>query len=375
MAERTEKKNMKRMFCIGLMALLCTGLLAGCSETADPDTVLARVNGEEIVASQVYTTLAGYVEKFGMDVESMRANKESTTYDDLKKAVLNEEVNKALVRQYAAELGLEVSAEKQAEFDKRGDEYMENVEQMIRNDVQKQAEEDSSIDVEAETKKQFEAYIEENNISKENAVAEIMQYETEQMLREHIYKSLDSSDEAVKKYFDGLVAKQQEMAEENPQRFARTQSNGETYYYYPENAVYVKSLMVDEGDRAQLEECDDAQTFELLMQEIGVDDGMKSEPYKTEGYLIVPGGDTVPVIEEAAIALTKPGEFSPVLTDGKRFVKLMLVSRPQPGPVDFESVKDSIRAQMMEEQQTEAWNTAMDERTDAADIEIIDVDY
>lgn len=374
---QNERNRMKKITCAIILTIFAL-LAVGCSAQpaqAKPETVLARVNGEEITASQVYATLAAYADKFGMDLEEMQSNKESTTYDDLKKSVLNEEVTKALVRQYAAELGIQITPEQREEFGNRADEYMRGIEKMLRTDVEEQAKEDSKINVDEETKKQYESYLQKNNFTKESAIAELAQYEIEQQLRQKVYETLDDSDAAVKQYFDELVSKQQQTVQESPERFAKMQSSGETYYYYPENAVYAKSLMVEEKDRAALEALTDEQSFDALLETAGIDDGMKVEPYKSEGYLMLPEGGAIPALEEAAMALQQPGELSPVITNGEKFVRLMLVSRPQPGAVDFESVKEPVRAQMMEQQQTDAWNAALDKRREAANIEILDVAY
>ncbi len=368
---------MKKIICAIVLTIFALSVV-GCSAAsvaAKPETVLARVNGEEITASQVYSTLSAYADKFGMDLGDMQANKDSTTYDDLKKAVLNEEVTKALIRQYAAELGIEITPEQREEFDSRAEEYMRGIEQKLRTDVEKEAAENSSINVDAETKKRYDDYIKANNFTKESAIAELVQYELEQQLRQKVYEPLDDSDAAVKKYFDDLVQKQQQTAQDEPERFVKMQSGGETFYYYPENAVYAKSLMVGEENRAALEALTDEAGFEALLESAGIDNGMKVEPYKTQGYLMLPEGGAIPALEEAAAALKQPGELSPVITNGEKFVRLMLVSRPEPGAVDFESVKESVRAQMLEQLQTEAWNAALDERHDAANIEILDVAY
>lgn len=368
---------MKKITCAVILTIFAL-FIAGCSAQsaqAAPDTVLARVNGEEIKASQVYATLAAYAEKFGMNLSEMQADSGSTTYSDLKKAVLNEEVNKALVRQYAAELGLQLTPEQSEEFGKRADEYMRGIEEMLRSDVEAEAAENPSINVDEETKKRYNEYIQTNNFTKESAVAELEQYEIEQQLRQKVYDPLDDSDAAVKQYFDELVAEQQKTALDEPERFVKMQSNGETYYYYPQNAVYAKSLMVDEKDRGALEALTDEKGFEELLASAGIDNGMRVEPYKSEGYLMLPNGGSIPALEEAAVLLKQPGELSPVITNGEKFVRLMLVSRPQEGAVDFGSVKDIVRAQMMEQQQTDAWNAALDERRQASKIEILDVPY
>ncbi len=365
--------TVKRFIFAAISLTLAAALLTGCSSNIDPDTVVLRVNGEQITAERVYQTLTGYIQKIGINLSELQTSSNKSIYEDLKSAVVDEEVSKALVRQNAEKKGLTISAERKRELEREADDKLNNIRQTIFETVQKKK--DASINVEAETQRLYEEYLAKHNLSKESILEELIQQETERMLRDAVYSDVDTSNEAVQGYFNDLAQKQEVQAQENPKQYLQLQGSDVPYYHYPDNAAYVKILMVEHENLAALEACNDEETMDRLIQEIGVEETMKQEPYRTQGYLVIPDAGIIPVIEDAAAQLETPGEFSPVLANGSRYVKLMLVKRMQPGPVEFEEIKDDLREEYVQDQQDDVWEDTMEDWKEDADIAISNLDF
>lgn len=87
--------------------------------------------------------------------------------------------------------------------------------------------------------------------------------------------------------------------------------------------------------------------FAKLAQESSDDVGSKPAGGDL-GWIV--RGQTVPAFDQAAFALTKPNELSPVVESPFGFHVIQLLERQKPGTVPYEQVKDRIAAMLKQQQ-------------------------
>lgn len=109
--------------------------------------------------------------------------------------------------------------------------------------------------------------------------------------------------------------------------------------------------------------------FDDLMDELGEDPGMQSEPSKTKGYFVCETSSTWDAnFRDAAMALEKVGDVSePVLsTSGVHII--CYHSDVVPGAVELDSVRDALTEQVLSAKQDEAYQAQYDEWYAAANV-------
>jgi parvulin-like peptidyl-prolyl isomerase len=97
--------------------------------------------------------------------------------------------------------------------------------------------------------------------------------------------------------------------------------------------------------------------FEKLIEAYGEDDGMKTEPTKTNGYYVSENSQMWDdAFTTAAMALQKVGDVSqPVLSQsGVHIIKY--IGDVTPGPVPLETIKDVIRDQALEQAKSDLYD-------------------
>ena len=107
------------------------------------------------------------------------------------------------------------------------------------------------------------------------------------------------------------------------------------------------------------------------MAKYGEDSGMKTSPTMDTGYLVcAESTNWVESFKTAAMALENIGDISePVRSDyGVHFIKY--VGDAVEGPVDFESIKEKITAELTKTSQDEAYSQAVIKWVEEADAKI-----
>ena len=97
--------------------------------------------------------------------------------------------------------------------------------------------------------------------------------------------------------------------------------------------------------------------FDKLIEEYGEDDGMKTEPTKTNGYYVSQNSQMWDdEFTSAAMALAKVGDVSgPVLSQsGIHIIKY--IADVTPGAVPLEKVKDEIKAQTLDQAKSDLYD-------------------
>ena len=107
--------------------------------------------------------------------------------------------------------------------------------------------------------------------------------------------------------------------------------------------------------------------FEKLIEQYGEDDGMKTEPTKTNGYYVSATSQMWDdAFTTAAMALAKVGDVSsPVLgQSGVHIIKY--VADVTPGPVPLETIKDVIRDQALDQAKSDLYDQTVNGWVQAA---------
>ena len=207
------------------------------------------------------------------------------------------------------------------------------------------------------------------------------------------------TEEEAKTFYDEQVAEQQPKVEEDSANYA-TYNSSSVAVVRPENSKYVKNLLLQIPSDVQTEirqlrtDGDDAgadvkrdealaeikskadaalarakagEDFDALIEELGEDSGMKSEPAKTEGYLVYKGSGMVQPFEDASLALANPGDISDLVASDYGYHIIQNV-RNAGGVIPFDEIKDDIIKKKLAEAQSAHLTEKLTEWEDAADI-------
>lgn len=119
-----------------------------------------------------------------------------------------------------------------------------------------------------------------------------------------------------------------------------------------------------------LEKAQAGEDFDELIATYGEDDGMKEEPYASQGYPVCEGLTAyVTEFQDAAMALEKVGDISGLVKTSYGYHILQYAQDIPSGPVAYETVEEDLRAQMLSEKQSAAYTAKVDEWVAEADVE------
>lgn len=101
----------------------------------------------------------------------------------------------------------------------------------------------------------------------------------------------------------------------------------------------------------------DASKFDKVFEENNEDPRMNQEPFKTNGYPMSASSTIYESsIKDAAMNLKNVGDVSDIVKGDLGYYILKYQSDVKEGPVDFDSVKDSIKKSILEQKQNDAYN-------------------
>jgi parvulin-like peptidyl-prolyl isomerase len=104
-----------------------------------------------------------------------------------------------------------------------------------------------------------------------------------------------------------------------------------------------------------------APDFDTLIAEYGDDPGMNNEAYRETGYLLCEGLALYETaFQEAAMALENVGDVSELVEGTNGYHILVYAGDIPAGPVDYDSVKEDIHAELLSAKETEAYNAAVE---------------
>ena len=221
-------------------------------------------------------------------------------------------------------------------------------------------------------------------------------------LRDYALKDTAVAEEEIRAEYESRVAADKATYEGNAGAWARAVLNGKTLYYTPSGVRRVKQILVkfraedlaaineakNQGDGQALAEAQekafagiDGQAdevlaaldaegadWEALMAQYNEDPGMTTYP---KGYPVaadMPGFD--PAFVEAAMALEHAGDHTGKVRGTSYGYYIIRYDSDEPeGPADYDSVKESIAAELLASKTEEAYNAAVETWISEAGIE------
>lgn len=380
----------------GLMALLAavmTVVFAGCNMVSvnpekDAAQVVAVVDGTEIPKSEFYDMLDSVLSMYGMSRTDIN---DSETRDEFLGNILDEVVNQEALYQKAKEDGLIDDSQ----------EHIDEVKQELQETLDAQLESyKEQTETDEEAQQLYDDYVAQNGYDDLDAKArEQIRQEGINAEYEKVTDPVEATEEDAKEYFDEQVKEQKEAIDADPSAYSTYSSSGENFYN-PEGSVYVKNLLISlpddvqseisslrsEGDdaaadalrdeelakieseaQAALDRANAGEDFDALIEELGTDPGMEQEPAKTYGYMAYEGSNFVPEFEEAALALTRDGQISPLVATDFGYHILEREAEAD-GEVPFDSVRDSIIKSLTSTQRSDAYSAFLEELVDGKNV-------
>ncbi len=109
--------------------------------------------------------------------------------------------------------------------------------------------------------------------------------------------------------------------------------------------------------------------FDALMAELGEDPGMQSEPSMTTGYYVSAASTVWDTnFRDAAMAIEEVGGVSEPVLSGSGIHIIYYNSDVTPGPVDIETVRDTLAEETLSTKQEEAYTAQYEEWKNGANI-------
>ncbi len=372
-------------------------LFSGCSlvsvdEERVANQVVASINGEEIYKYEVDEVTAIYGLDADTEDEAARAQ-----YEEVANSVLDSLALNIILFQKAADLGIELTDEEIKENEKQSKEIFSNRKEAIRTEVEEEAAEDETIDIEQEIEKRYQEYVENMEATPETYVETINRQSIVYKVQDYIYGLASVTDEEVKDWYDQTLEIQKEQMDASEAAFSQYVNNNNILTYVPEDTVAVKqvllkfkdedlvseamSLFSDDKKEEMLEllkpeidalmpialevkqRLEDGEDIDALIEELGEDEGMTQHPGSVYGYLVEKRTKSyLPEFTKAALGLFTVGDVSdPAITYYGLHI-LQSIKFYKKGVVPFEELKDDIytallpiREQEIFDETTQTW--------------------
>ena len=361
------------------------------------DTVIATINGLPLTKSDIFTVFDVYSQQaaaMGMDMSTPESQQSLFTF------AANTAMRDKIVEAKGIELGYDqFTPEEISSFSDRAQtEYDETFKSL-------EAYAPAEGQTPEETKAQIDQYFQDSGYTPERVAQSFQSDAIKDRVLTFATKDVDVTDADVQAAYDTAVEAAKARYAENPAAYGSDSSGSAVVYYTPEGYRSVKHILVttspeiqqlsaelaqaEEADRAGIQEKIDAlleevqpkldeidariqsgEDFQVLIDEYGEDGGMKGGTTAETGYFMCEGTTTyVPEFTAAGMALEKVGDISqPILTNYGYHIIRYHDDVPA-GPIAFESVAPSLKAQLLTEAQNAAFAEAINEWANSYTIE------
>lgn len=412
--------KMRKLLAIVLVIALVLSVSA-CSliskdEDLDAAQVVATVNGEDILKSEVYSSLRSQGYQYFGDAEYYFYEENAEEYKDAATYVLDSLINEKIAAQKATELGLDVFTEDElVEMEGSAKSYYDYYASQIETSLLEQNLQAgismTDEEVAEEVASTLRSYFGIEDASVEGVLELVKKYQIQLNIQEYLVTDIVIDEQEVQEYYDTQLETQQSLFEEDPEIFDMLTSSGTIPVYNSKPIHNVKHLLAQaelvnadlfamasgayaSATTEELQEVAKAildPVYEQLLPEIetlrdralaGEDfdtliaeqlengDGDSGMEYYPEGYAVTEGGgDYMPEFETAAMALTEVGEISEPIKTIYGYHVLKLISITPVGPIPFEDVQTAIESQLLSEAQNAAVSDAYDLWEQEAQIE------
>ena len=382
----------KKVLGVALAGVMCVSL-ASCSmvqinKERDAAQVVAEVNGAQVTKGQVDESTEAMLSMYGMTTDTFTQQYGADQLTSMRTSALQTLVQNEMLYQKAIEDGfVDESDENKAAIKAELEESLNSLKESIKSSVEAdetvaEADRQAKIDEQMEQFVTMYGYDDMDQRVADRIKSDAISKETEKINGEVSY-----TEEQAKTFYDEQVAEQQPKVEEDPSSYATYSSSG-IAVVNPADARYIKHILFQIPEDVQTEikelrtngddagadvkrdealadikdKADEALTrakagedFDALLEELGEDSGMKSEPAKTEGYLVYKDSGMVSEFEEAALKLAE-GEISGLVATDFGYHILKNV-KDAGGVIPFDDIKETI----MEKKLSEAQNTHLNE--------------
>ena len=421
------KKVIAALLCIilGLSVFGCS--LVTVDKEADLGQAVATVNGIEIPKSKYqsqYETFTYYYSMFGQDVTDPEVIKtlQQTTLDSL--------IETSVIMQKSKELGLDkMTDEEKATSEKEfGDMITQYLEQYRAKAVEQLGEDATEDELLVVMNKLLDDDLATQSMTREDLRTNYDEGALYDKLQAYINNQIQVSDEDVKTWYDTELASQQAALEKDSNSYA-TEAEAGTALVAPEGFAYYRQILVGistedttkitDEEAKQKEWADQMSTlivedktknataideleasintsksavsaiktatktkaedvlsqlqsgadFNTLLEQYNTDEGMKSEPTKSAGYLV---GKTTTTYEQvftdAANALVNIGDISPLAETQYGYHILVKSSVVEPGITSYDSIKEKCKEWALTQKQKETWTSNVEQWKSEAKI-------
>ncbi len=361
------------------------------SEDAEP-VVVAEFTGGQLMSNEI-------ADAYNDEMSMLMLNFGNSDNDaeTVLNRVLEEQTTEKVMYLKAQELGLTelnsadlaaIETEAQAEFEDHRSFYSAAVDTTSMNATEANAAIDEYLESQV-------------GITLEGLIEQHKEEYWKNKLRDYIGAGVTVSDEEIQSEYDALLANQTAAFSANPADYEYAKLMGETIVYNPEGYRYVKHILLAFTDadtkndaralintiaaydpETQASEIQEAQTqldalytdldaqaealieqlnsgadFDALIEQYGMDDGMKYEPTKTQGYCISANSTNMESsFIEGAMMLEEPGQISvPVHTSNGVHI-IRYESDVPSGAIPLADVRSAIEAQLLEEKISDAYD-------------------
>ncbi len=368
--------------------------------TSDPTKVVATVDGDEILLSDV----EGYFQTLASQYSSYVDVNQESIRSVLMEQALEYAIQVKLMQHEAARQGLDkLTDEEAASLDQKAE---DNYNTALTNYSTYLTE--SGV-AEEDAKAQAEAYFASQGYALEKVKEQYRMSQVLNKLYSSIIDPVTVSDEDVKATYDEKVASEKASYDADPAAYCTAVISGNTTYYTPEGIRAVKHILIkpekideintlkgtianaetSEADKAEAQtqldallkeaqpkvdevqaKIDAGEDFQSLIDTYGEDPGMQAGSANAEkGYYVSEGASFDAAFLATALALEKVGDVSaPVLGSyGYHFIRYE--SDVPAGAVAYESVKEGLNSEALKTAQSSTFSTKLDELKAAAKIE------
>lgn len=277
----------------------------------------------------------------------------------------------------------------QAELSNRG--YLNNLtsDQLAQAEQNAQDEIDYAKDTYGMTE---EEYLAQTGVTKDQLIDQYKFYTAANIAYTDTALTGDTTpkDEDIKAEYDKNVTSDQQTMDADPTQYVANVSDGATVYYVPAGVRMVRTVLVgfdedttgaiqtlrDAGYNTQADQIRDGALAGLQDEAEGIANDVKSgkssftdavaksddKDMPAEGYPVVTGATQYEdAFTQAALALTAVGQTSDLFATDKGYQIIEYTSDLPQGPVAYESVKDTISADLQTTIQSDAWNALLEQ--------------
>lgn len=333
-------------------------------ESAETDPVVAvEYNGGQIMSDEVSVR---YNEELASYVFSGYTEEELSSF--LLNNVMQDMVLERVLVAQAQKLGVyELTSADQAQIDAQAQTQLDERLEQYRSFVYTDGMSDE------ETTAAAEAFLKETEgVDLASLRAELASGWWHQKLRNAVVKDVSVTSEAILDSYNERLADQKESFTADPSAYETAHIDGEVILYNPSGYRAVKILRLT-GDNAAMAEDILAQlssgaSFDDLLDQYGADEDMRTAPLRESGYYISEKTTLWPEnVVAAALALTNPGDTSPVLVLDDGVCILSYVGPVAAGDVDMAKVYDDVSATALAAAQDIAYDAQLTAWLEEAD--------